>query len=92
MSFTEDPTVFFDIDGFAVTANYDSGTTIKGILDDGYVEVQGVEATRPMFTCAASDVSGVVHGKSLVVGGTTYSVVGVQPDQTGDFTTLVLSE
>lgn len=92
MALTEDPTIYFDTDGFAVTANYNSGTTVEGILDTGYVEVQGKESERPMFTCAASDVSGVNHGKSLVVGGTTYSVVGVQPDQTGDFVTLVLSE
>ena len=37
----------------------------------------------PSFTCRASDVSGVVHGHTLVISGTTYNIVGVHPDGTG---------
>ena len=92
MAFDEDPSEFLVLDDWAVTANYDSGTTINGILNKDYVEVQGTEAYRPVFRCASSDVSDVAHGKSLVVNGTTYSVVGVQPDETDTFVQLVLSE
>lgn len=92
MAITEDATEFLVTDDFAVTANYESGTSVNGIFSKGYVEVQGVESERPMFTCALSDVSGIAHGKSLVVDGTTYSVVGVQPDETDLMVTLVLSE
>jgi len=92
MSFTEDRDDFLILDDFAITANYNSGTTIKGIFSNGYVEVGGIESKRPLFTCAAADVSGVNHGKSLVVNGTTYSVVGVQPDDTGFMTVMVLSK
>lgn len=92
MSFTEDLTVFFDTDGHAVTAAYNTDTTVKGILSKGYVEVQGTESYRPLFTCAKSDISSVAHDDTLAVGGTTYTVVGVQPDDVGTVVTLVLSE
>lgn len=89
---TEDASDFLILDDFSVTANYNSGTTVNGILDRAYVEVQGTESNRPVFTCALADVSGVNHGKSLVVGGTTYSVVGVQPDESRFMVKLILSE
>ncbi len=91
MSFTEDATEFIDTDGFADTATYNT-TTINGIFGNEYVEVLGSESTRPVFTCATSDVSSAAHGDSLVVNGTTYEVVGVQQDLVGLLTTLILSE
>ena len=90
--FTEDADDFLDVDEFAITANYDGGTTVTGIFSQEYVEVSGVESKRPVFLCEAADVSDVAHGKSLIVSGTTYSVVGVQPDETNFMTRLVLSK
>lgn len=92
MSFTEDADDFLILDDFAVTANYNSGTTVTGIFSEEYVEVSGIESRRPTFLCELSDVSAVAHGKSLVVDGTTYSVVGVQPDESEFMVKLVLSK
>ena len=55
MSFVEDFDSFFDTEDFAVDATFGS-TTINGIFDESFMEVQGVEgftrcllAPRPMF-------------------------------------------
>jgi hypothetical protein len=82
---------FFDTDQFAIAGTYDGSTTVNGILDRDYVEIGNVEGEFPVFTCVASDVSGVVHGKTLVANSTSYVVRGAQPDGTG-LITLVLEE
>ncbi len=82
---------FLDIDEFGVTANYDGGTTIQGIYDDEYYESLDVESSDPVFHCRTSDVSDAVHGKTLVVNATNYTVKGVEPDGTG-FTLLRLEK
>jgi len=86
-----DYSAFFNTDDFGVAGTYDGSTTVNGILDSDYVEIAGVEAKRPVFMCLASDVSGVVHGKTLTANSTSYVVRGVQPDGTG-LTMLVLEE
>lgn len=92
MSLTEDADDFLDLDDFAITANYNSGTTVAGIFDNGHVETGGIETTHPTFLCELADVSGVDHGKPLVVNGTDYTVVGVEPDESQFMVRLVLSE
>lgn len=82
MAFTEDFTAFFDTDDFAVDAQF-AGTTIGGIFDESFIEVQGVEGLHPVFTCVLADVTGVSHGDALTIGGVTYHVHGVQRDGTG---------
>lgn len=94
MAFTEDLTPFFDTDDFAVAATYNGSTTVNGIFDNGFASVgagPGVEGSLPSFTCRAADVSSAAHGDTLVISGTTYSVVGVHPDGTGVMV-LALSE
>lgn len=86
-----DYSAFFSTDDFGVAGTYDGSTTVNGIFDSDYVEINGVEAKRPVFMCKASEVSGVVHGKTLVANSKSYVVRGVQPDGTG-LTMLVLEE
>lgn len=90
MAFTETIADFFSTDDFAVAATYD-GSTVNGIFDHEYVEVENVEGERPVFLCASSDVSGAAHGESITIEGTAYTIAGIQPDGTG-LTLLILSE
>lgn len=90
MAFTEDLTAFFDTSDFAITATV-GGSSVNGILDSEFVEVGDVEAARPVFMCASSDVPSVTHGTTVVASGTTYKVIGIEPDGTG-ITQLYLQE
>ena len=87
--FTEDLSLFFNTNDFAVQALFNGSNIINGILGNAYAEINGVESTRPAFTCALEDVAGVSHGNTLVIDGDTYHVVGVKPDGVGVMT-LVL--
>lgn len=77
--------MFFDPDDFADEAFYDGAAdAIYGIFDAEYMAPDElVEGVAPFFWCAVEDVPGVVHGKQLVILGTTYKVRGVLPDGTG---------
>ncbi len=92
MAFTEDLSVFFNEDEFAVSATLD-GASVTGIFDNGYtlgtVGPTGMASSQPMFRLATASVPASPVGKSLVTGGTTYSVAEHQPDGTG-VSTLML--
>ena len=93
MAFTEDHTVFFDTDEFAVSATFDGTTTINVIFDAEYQAALGDDeyaSTSPEVWCIASDVPDPV-GKTLVVNSTTYVIKVNQPDGTGQ-TRLILDE
>ena len=88
MPFTEDLTVFFNVNDFGTAATYTpsvgSPKTVNGIFDRAYREViDGIEGTSPAFVCALSDVSTVVHGNTFVINSATYKVRGVEPDGVG---------
>lgn len=100
MAFTEDFSLFYDSDDFAVSAYWTpSGETyrveVKGIFTNEFIENEfshiGVESSQPMFECALSSLSSVAHGDSLLIDSTTYTIRGVQPDGSGAVT-LVLEE
>ena len=89
--FVEDLDPFFDTDsGFATSATV-GATSIPVIFDNGYQSALGgiVESTGPQCVAQSADVSSVVQGTSITIGGTGYTVRGVQPDGTG-VTTLQL--
>ena len=90
--FTEDLSAFFDVtNGFAVTATLSGGAVVQVIFDKGYADSLGglVESTGPQCVAKTADVSTVIQGNTLVIGSTTYTVTGVQPDGVG-LTTLQL--
>ncbi len=86
MAFAEDLSVFFDTDGFAVSATL-AGGAVRGIFDAAYelgaVGMVGMATTAPVFTLATSDVPASPAGASLVVNGSTFTVVEHQADGTG---------
>jgi hypothetical protein len=91
---TDLASVFMNTDEFADSATYTHGATvatIKGIFDDTFQVVEGVESSGPSFLCATADVSAAAHGDTIVVSGATYYIRGIQPDGTGT-TLLILSK
>ena len=84
--------VFFNADDFAVSATYTpaggSATTITGIFDDAFEEVEvgafvPVASSSPMFQCKTSDVSAAAEGDALTGNATSYIVRVVMDDGTG---------
>lgn len=89
---------FFDTDDFGVAALWNGTTTVNGIFDSKFIPVNvdtdvavAVESAQPMFRTRTADVSTVAQGDTLVISGTTYDVVGIQPDGTG-MIDLILEE
>ncbi len=83
----QDRASFFDTDDFGVVATYDGGS-VDGIFDAETAEGDSVAGLT--FTCAASDVDGVVHGESIIIGGLTRMIPGVIAVAAGDVVALVL--
>jgi hypothetical protein len=87
MAFAEDLSYLEDAArGFAVDAVYSVGpATIRGIFDAAYFEPFGgqMQGNSPAFTTKTSNVPSAAHGQTLTIGGTVYTVVGVEPDGTG---------
>ncbi len=83
----QDRASFFDTDDFGTVATYDGGS-VNGIFDVETAEGDSVAGLT--FTCAASDVDGVVQGENIIIGGITRMITGVIPDVSGDVVTLVL--
>jgi hypothetical protein len=65
--------------------------TVAGIFDNQFVEVNGIEGVRPVFTCEAAKVTNLGHDKSIKIKNVTYKVAGVQPDGTG-LSSLILEK
>lgn len=84
MSFVEHLSGYFG--DFSVAATLQGVAVTSGVIFDAdYIEPLGniVEGKSPMATAIASEVPSVAQGQSLVIGATTYTVRGVEPDGTG---------
>ena len=62
--------------------------TITALLRNEYLEVEvegevGVESSAHFALARTSDVPNIAQGDTLLIGGTTYTVVEVQPDGEG---------
>jgi len=76
---------------FAVTAMF-GATPIRGHFDNGYASSFDVAGSGPTFLCKSSDASGFNPGTStLVIGSSSYLVIGVEADGHG-LTLLRLQE
>lgn len=76
---------------FATSATLPSTAVVRGLFDNAYLDALGIEASGPSFLGKASDLSGLTHGSAVSIGGSSYTVRGIQPDGTG-LTRLVLEE
>ena len=88
--FAEDFSEFFISSELADDAII-GAATVAGIFDNQFVEVNGIEGVRPVFTCAASEVLNLGHEKTIKINDITYKVAGVQPDGTG-LSSLILEK
>ena len=79
---------FLNTDDFAVAATY-QGVSINGIFGNEFVEINGVESSRPAFLTTVVAVPDDPHGNTIVIDAINYLIVGHQPDGTG-FITLIL--
>lgn len=99
MVMAEDLDVFFQDEDFASSATYTpdggSASTISGIFDDEYVEVDGqnvgIASNMPVFQCKTSDVISASDGDALVVNAVNYTIRVVKHDGTG-MTILMLEK
>jgi len=89
MSFAENIADFIDTDEFADEATI-GGSSVNGIFDRTYVDVNDVDSLRPTFYCDLADVSIVVQGDSVVVNSASFTVADKQPDE--PFCLLVLHD
>ena len=96
---TEDIAAMFEDDGLISTAAFShSGgvaVDISVIFDNDFRAVNMadgvIESAGPQAVCKSSDVASAVHGDTLAISGTTYNIIGIEPDGTG-MTTLILSK
>lgn len=92
-------TVESDADRLSMLDDWDAATylggQISGIFNAEYIEIgdneAAIESSQPNFLCREIDVSGIAHGAMMSIKGSTYKVVGVQPDGAG-LTLLMLEE
>lgn len=88
MSVDEDIAAFYDGE-FSQSVKYTHSTTVKYIqvIFDraGYVSDvadSGVQNAQPAARCKTADVSSAARGDTLVIDGTTYTVIRVEPINT----------
>jgi hypothetical protein len=84
--FTENLSPFFEVTGFAVSAQLD-GVWVRGIFDAEYslgsVGVVGLASSQPAFTLPTASVPAAPVGRALVVNARGYIVAAHEPDGTG---------
>ncbi len=88
--FAENLSEFLDDTELADNATI-GASTIAGIFDNQFVEVNGIEGVRPVFTCAEANVATIAHGDALTIKSISFKVAGIQPDGTG-LTSLILEK
>lgn len=99
----DDRAVFLNSDEFGDSATYTliagGGATFTGIFDAPHIAIEfgdvAISDRRPTFLCRTSDVpSGAVGGDAgdtLLVDGTTYRIIDLEPDGQG-MTRIVLGK
>lgn len=94
--FTEDLAVFFNVAELGDAALYTPEgyvapdppevpaypVEISGHFDNGYSGAVDIEESETSFLCPLESVPGVTHGATLEVNGVTWTVRGVQKDET----------
>lgn len=66
------------------TATLSVGGSAEGIFDAPSAEAFGLVSGRARsFTGKTTDLSAVTVGSTLTIGGTAYTVAGLEPDGTG---------
>ena len=91
MPFTEDLDAFLDpVNGVATAATYDGATPVNVIFDHAYLEQLDIAGTRPAALGKASVFPAAAVGKTLLIGGTLYTIKGRELIDDGAFVLLPL--
>ena len=90
MALTEDLTIFFETDEFAVVLTH-SGSDYSVIFDAEYSGDEMMAGSLPMAMLPTSDASGMAIGGSVTIGGQAYTIREKQQDGTG-VTNMILEE
>lgn len=76
----DDPAAFMT--DFAADATLD-GAAVRGVFDNGFASAMDIAGTAPSLLLPSSSAASAAAGQTLVVGGVSYTVTGVEPDGTG---------
>ena len=90
MAFTEDLTVFFDTDDFAVVLTH-SASTYNVIFDAEYSGEDMMEGSLPMAMISDSDSVGMGIGDTVTINAQDYTIREKQQDGTG-VTNMIIEE
>jgi hypothetical protein len=90
MAFAEDLSVFFNDDDFAVTATLNAVASGNVIVDAAFLASLGVDTTNPTALAIASEYPASARGKTLVAGGSTYTIRSREPIDDGAIVLLQL--
>ena len=83
MAFSEDFSVFFNDDTPGFKQMVVNSVPVDGIFDNDFKESNFIETSNPIFWAASSDLTGVVQDMTVLDGAISYSVIGVEPDNSG---------
>jgi len=93
MAFSEDLSVFFDDDDFALTATLNGTVSGNVIVDRDYLRAVGmVASSNPMAMAQASEYGTACLDGTLVAGGTSYAIRDRQPQDDGSVVLLELEK
>lgn len=81
--FTEDLSLFLDVEtGFALNATWQT-QQVPVIYDRAYLETLGISASNPVALTAEVKVPGVARGQAILIQSINYTIDDIQPDGTG---------
>jgi hypothetical protein len=55
-------------------------STVRGIYLQPFTPSLGMEASEPTFACISTDAPALAHGATLLIRGTTFTVIELEPD------------
>jgi hypothetical protein len=65
-------------------------TTIKGVFDNAFIDVNNTNSTTPILRIRIADLADEpVQGDTLQIGSTNYTVHNIQPDGQGACTLIL---
>ncbi len=75
--------IFLDPNDFGDQATY-KGNPINGQFFSGYENASpfesNVESRKTWFVVRSTDVPGVVHGDTITIGATVYTIMAIEPE------------
>lgn len=81
--------------GTSATYTYSAGgptSTLKGVFDNAFVEINGVTSRKPIFKIRLADLtSSPVEGDTILINSVNYTVRDSQADGLGS-STLILEK